>query len=105
MSRGGRTMTMRAFMGYLLIGVLAVLSMALATVTGLGLSAGARPMPERGAIIQHVDRTHKGDRLDVPATVRARTMPKQEMTLPEGCEPVFSPLSTGLPSISGRCLS
>ena len=86
---------MRAFMGYLLIGVLAALSMALATVTGLGLSAGARPMPERGAIIQHVDRTHKGDRLDLPATVGAGPVPKQQMTLPEGCEPVFSPLSTG----------
>ena len=94
---------MRAFMGYLLIGVLAVLSMAL--VTGLGLSAGARPMPERGAVIQHVDRTRKGDRLDLPATVGARPVPKQEMALPEGCEPVFSPLSTGRPSISGRCLS
>lgn len=97
---------MRAFMGYLLIGVLAVLSMALATVTGLGLSAGARPMPERAAIVQHVDRTRKGDRLDLPATVGgARPVPKQQMTLPEGCEPVFSPLSTGQPSISGRCLS
>ena len=97
---------MRVFMGYLLIGVLAVLSMALATVTGLGLSGGARPMPERGAIIQHVDRTHKGDRLDLPAIVGARPpVPKQQMTLPEGCEPVFSPLSTGRPSISGRCLS
>ena len=96
---------MRAFTGYLLIGVLAVLSMALATVTGLGLSAGARPIPERSAIIQHVDRTNKGDRLDLPTTVGARPVPKQQMTLPEGCEPVFSPLSTGRPSISGRCLS
>ena len=98
---------MRAFMGYLLIGVMAVLAMALATVTGLGLSAGARPMPERGAVVQHVDRTRKGDRLDVPATVGgARPVPKQQqMALPEGCEPVFSPLSTGRPSISGRCLS
>lgn len=96
---------MRAFMGYLLIGVLAVLSMALATVTGLGLSAGARPMPERGAIVQHVDRAGKGDRLDLPTTVGVRPVPKQQMTLPEGCEPVFSPLSAGHPSISGRCLS
>lgn len=96
---------MRVFMGYLLIGVLAVVAMALATITGLGLSAGARPMPERNAVIQHVDRTHKGDRLDLPVAVRARPVQKQQTTLPEGCEPVFSPLLTDRPSISGRCLS
>ena len=96
---------MRAFMGYLLIGVLAVVAMALATITGLGLSAGARPMPQREAVIQHVDRTLKGDRLDLPAAARARPVPKQQMALPEGCEPLFSPLSAGRPNISGRCLS
>jgi len=97
---------MRAFMGYLLIGVLAVLAMGLVTVAGLGLAVGARPVPERGAIIQHVDRTHKGDRLDLPTTVGSRPVPKQHMALPEGCEPLVSPLvSAGLPSTSGRCLS
>ena len=97
---------MRAFMGYLLIGVLAVLAMGLVTVTGLGLAVGARPMPERGAVIQHVDRTRKSDRLDLPTTVGARPVPKQPMALPEGCEPMFSPLvSVGRPSISGRCVS
>lgn len=95
---------MRAFMGYLLIGVPAVLAMGF--VTGLGLAVGARPVPERGAIIQHVDRTHKGDRLDLPTTVGSRPVPKQHMALPEGCEPLVSPLvSAGLPSTSGRCLA
>jgi hypothetical protein len=97
---------MRAFMGYLLIGVLAVLAMGLVTVTGLGLAVGARPMPERGAIIQHVDRTHKGDRLDLPTTVGIRPVPKPQITLPEGCEPVFSPLvSAERANILRRCVS
>ena len=97
---------MRAFLGYLLIGVLAVLAMALVTVSGLGLAVGARPVPERGAIIQRVDRTHKGDRLDLSTTVGVRPLPTQPVVLPEGCEPAFSPLvSHGQASVAGRCLS
>ncbi len=97
---------MRAFMDYLLIGVLAVLSMALVTVAGLGLAVGARQVPEPGEIIQHVDRTHKGDRLDLPATVGVQRVPKQRIVLPEGCEPAYSTLvSAGQPSMPGRCVS
>jgi len=92
-------------MGYLLIGVLAVAAMGLATVAGLGLAVGARPLPER-AIIQHVDRTHKGDRLDIRTSkVGARPAP-QRSAVPVGCEPLFSPLVSPEGSrISGRCVS
>lgn len=97
---------MRALTDYMLIGVLAVLAMGLATVAGLGLAVGARPVPERGAIIQHVDRTHKGDRLDLQTTVGSRPVSKQPMALPEGCEPLVSPLvSASAGSTSGRCVS
>ena len=97
---------MRAFMGYLLIGALAVLAMGFVTVAGLDLAVGARPVVERGAIIQHVDRTHKGDRLDLPRTVGPPPAVKQPIALPEGCEPTFSPLVlAGRPAISGRCVS
>ena len=98
---------MRAFAGYLLIGILAVAAMGLVTVAGLDLAVGARPMPEHGAVIQHVDRTNKGDRLDIQqTTIRSRSVPKQRIALPEGCEPVFSPLvSADRGGISGRCIS
>jgi hypothetical protein len=98
---------MRALAGYVLIGVLAVAAMGLVTVAGLGFAVGARPVAENGAVIQHVDRTHKADRLDVhETTVRSRSAPKQQIALPEGCEPVFSPLVvTKQANISGHCVS
>ncbi len=96
---------MRAFKGYLLIGVLAVMAMSLATVAGLGLAVGARPVSER-AIIQHVDRTHKGDRLDIHTTTVGSRPARKQIAMPIGCEPVFSPLvSVGGLNISGRCIS
>ncbi len=96
---------MRDFVGYMLIGVLAVLATGLATAAGLGLAVGARPVPERGAIIQDVDRTHKGDRLDLHATVGSRPVSKDKVVVPE-CEPIFSPLaSPEEPRISGRCVA
>jgi len=98
---------MRALPGYVLIGVLAVAAMGLVTVAGLGFAVGARPVAESGAVIQHIDRTHKADRLDIHATtVRSRSAPKAQIALPEGCEPVFSPLVvTKQANSSGRCLS
>ena len=97
---------MRGFAGYLLIGVLAALAMGLVTVAGVGLAVGARPMPERGAIIQHVDRTHKGDRLDLHRTVGNRPATNQPMAVLVGCEPAFSPLvASSRQNISGRCVA
>ena len=96
---------MRTFLGYVTIGVLAVAAMSLATIAGLDLAVGARPLPER-AIIQHVDRTHKGDRLD-SRTIKSGARPAvKNIAVPVGCEPVFSPLvSAESPQISGRCVS
>lgn len=97
---------MRGFMGYMLIGVLAVLAMGLVTIAGLGLAVGAWPVPERGAIIQHVDRRHKGDRLDLRTTLGSRPVLKRKTVVPVGCEPAFSPLaSPEWPNISGRCVA
>ena len=98
---------MRAFTGYILIGVPAALAMGVVTVAGLDLAVGARPMPERGAVIQHVDRTHKGNRLDLPTALGSRGLaPKQPIPLPEGCEPSFSPLvSADRSSVTGHCVS
>ena len=96
---------MRVFAGYLLIGVLAVAAMGLVTIAGLGFAVGARPVAEHGTIVQHVDRTHKSDRLDISAE-HSPSIPTQKPGLPEGCEPVFSPLTaTKQANITGRCLS
>jgi hypothetical protein len=98
---------MRAFTGYILIGVPAALAMGLVSVAGVGLAVGARPMPERGAAIQHIDRTHKGNRLDLPTTLGSRgPVPTQQIALPDGCEPAFSPLvSVDSSNITGHCVS
>ena len=98
---------MRTFTGYVMIGLLAVTAMSLATIAGLDLTAGARPMPEQGGLIQSVDRTHKGNRLDMPAQVGSETPKvKQQIALPEGCEPAFSPLmSPDRPTVTGHCVS
>lgn len=100
---------MRGFAGYLLIGSFAALAMALTTVAGLGLAVGARPVTGPGQLIQHVDRTHKGDRLDLHATIRTHPLPRLHK-LPAkmliGCEPAVSPLAAAAPaSHSGRCLA
>ncbi len=98
------TAAMRALMGYMLIGIVAVAAMGLVTVAGLGFAVGARPMPS-GRIIQHVDRAHKADRLDTGAT-GLRPVPERSIAVPAGCEPIFSPLvAAGQLGISGRCVS
>ncbi len=101
---------MRGFAGYLLIGTFAVLAMGLATVAGLGLAVGARPLGAGGQVIQHVDRTHKGDRLDLKSTAGTpwlRPVAKQPAkTMPRGCEPAFSTLAVSADAnVSGRCLA
>jgi hypothetical protein len=100
---------MRGFAGYLLIGSLAAVAMALTTVTGLDLAVGARPLAARGELIQHVDRTHKGNRLDIHATIGVRPLPplhKQPAKMLMGCEPAYSPLAAAAPAnTSGRCLA
>jgi hypothetical protein len=100
---------MRGFAGYLLIGSLAVLAMGMVTVGGLGLAVGARPVAGSGQIIQYVDRTHKGDRLDLHTTVGTRSLlptRKKPEAVPVGCEPVFSPLAASArANYSGRCIA
>ena len=92
-----------------MIGALAALAMGLVTVAGLGLAVGARPVVEPGQLIQHVDRTHKGDRLDLQTSSgsgRLQPTPKQPSRLPEGCEPPISSLAAGGRfDDSGRCLA
>jgi hypothetical protein len=96
---------MRGFMGYLLIGCFAALAMSTVTLAGFSLAVGARPVTERGAIIQHVDRTHKGDRLDLPTRIGARPLTDTQPAVPVGCDRVFSSLSPAPVNPAGRCVT
>ena len=98
---------MRGFASYLVAGILVVLALDLiAPPVGLGLSVGAWPVAERGSSPQSVDRTRKGDRLSVPATVGKHETKRKPPTLLIGCDPVFSPLSASAQAnFSGRCVA
>lgn len=86
----------------------------IAPAAWLGLPVGARPVVERGTTIQSVDRSHKSDRLVVPVTVIGKSptpatennqqRPATPVRILEGCDPVFSPLSSGArANLPGRC--
>jgi hypothetical protein len=99
---------MRGLSLYLAAGILVVLALdIIAPPAGLGLSVGARPVVERGAIIQSVDRTHKGDRL--PASAMSGKRPEQQKRAPVmviGCDPAFTARMAGEPkNIPGRCVA
>jgi hypothetical protein len=105
----GGEATMRGFAGYLLIGSLAALALGLAAIAGLGLSVGARPVAQPGQIIQYVDRTHKGDRLDIRGPVGSRAIEpvhQQPGKMPVGCEPAVSLLAASAHANDpGRCIA
>ncbi len=96
---------MRAFSSYLAIGGLGALAMGTVTVAGLGLTVGARPVVEGGIAVQHVDRTHKTDRLEVRKIFNDQPVPERDFgVVPVGCDPAFSPLSfPAKANFSGRC--
>lgn len=92
----------------LLIGLLAGLTAGIALgfsapTLNWGFAVSAGPAAPAGTTLQWVDRTRKGDRLDVPMT----RVGKQPVSTPKvliGCEPVSSPLaSTMRASVPGRC--
>jgi hypothetical protein len=107
---------MRGLASYLLVGVWVVLALAfVAPASWLGMPVGARTMVESGTGLQSVDRTNKSDRLKVPLTVVGKTSagpmtvgkqktPVKPAKILDGCDPVFSPLSTSAQAnLPGRC--
>jgi hypothetical protein len=79
---------------------------------GLGLAASfAGATVARGSTIpmplQQVDRTHKGDRLDIAKTVIGRRAPAPRPRMLRGCEPAFSPLtaSARADNFARRCVA
>jgi hypothetical protein len=95
---------MRGIGGYIVIGGMAALAASGVLVASVGLAVGARPLIERGGIVQHVDRTLKADRLDIRTRIGKEPVPKTQ-TAPAGCDTVFSRLSTAPKNPAGRCVA
>ena len=98
---------MRGLASYLLAGILVVLLMDFfAPPVGLGFGVSATPMAEPLATTQVVDRTHKGDRLNLPASVGEQQTPEPPPPILIGCEPPFSRLvASAHASVAGRCIA
>lgn len=107
---------MRGIASYLVAGTLAVLALGMIVpASWLGLPVRARAVMESGSALQSVNRDAKSDRLVVPVTVIGKkpstTVDSQQQQAPvipakilEGCDPVFSPLSSGARANQpGRC--
>ena len=98
---------MRGFASFLLAGIMVVVAMDfIAPPSGLGLSVGAWPTVEQGTLVQSVNRSNKGDRLNVPMAVDKSHAPRKLPTVLVGCDPVFSPLSASArANISRHCVA
>jgi hypothetical protein len=98
---------MRGFATYLLAGILVVLAMDfVAPPAGLGLAVRATPVAELDATTQFVDRTHKSDRLSLPASAGEQQTPEPPSPIMIGCDPPFSRLSASARvNVSGRCVA
>jgi hypothetical protein len=97
----------RSVVSYIFAAALVVLVMdIIAPPAGFGLAVGARPSVDRNARSQIVDRTHKGDRLHLPVANERRNTPRGKPAMLDGCEPVFSALSSGArANYAGRCVA
>ena len=98
---------MRGFASYLLAGIMAVLAMNfVAPPVGPGLAVRATPVAELSATPQFVDRTHKGDRLSLPASVGEQQALEPPLPIMFGCDPPFSRLlASARANVSGRCVA
>ena len=97
---------MRGLLPYILAGLVVVLAMDIvAPPVGLGVAVVAQPAPDMNKPVQIVDRTRKGDQLQVP-NANGRQTPPGAPTVPIGCEAAFSSLSAGArANFPGRCLA
>jgi len=98
---------MRGFMSYILASLVVLVAIdAMAPPAGLGLAIGTWPSLDRNTAEQAVDRTHKGDRLQLPTANSGRMSPPRAPTMLIGCEPVFSSLSaSSRANFAGRCVA
>ena len=101
-----RESDVRSFVSFILASALVVLAMKMiAPPTQLGLAVGAWPSGGP-APSQVVDRSHKGDNLQLPTANGRRKLPHNAPAMLTGCEPVFSSLSAGArANFAGRCIA
>ena len=98
---------MRGFASYLLASILVVRAMDfVAPPAYFGWAVRATPVAESSATTQFVDRTHKGDRLSLPASVGEQQTPEPPSPIMIGCDPPFSRiLASAHANVSGRCIA
>jgi hypothetical protein len=90
-----------AFLG----GALTVLAANfLVPAMGLDFAKVHRTDAVRQPMTQHVDRTHKGDRLDIKRSVILPQLAPPSKPL-HGCEPDVSPLAAGAKNSIRRCIT
>jgi hypothetical protein len=96
---------MRGLAAYVLAGILTALALDfVAPPVGLGMAVGAPPAHVRPT--QVVDRTHKGDRLRLPAEIGKQQAPISSPGVMIGCDPAYSPLlASARANIAGRCIA
>jgi hypothetical protein len=95
---------MRGFAGYVLIGSIAAFATCGMMLVGLSLGVNAHQVVGQNNGVQHVDRSHKEDRLEFRTKVGREPMPTVRRA-PVGCDPVFSSLSSAPRNPSGRCVA
>ena len=95
---------MRNFISSILVAAAVALVLdAVVLPAGFSLAVTAKRSMDTDLSGQVVNRTRKGDRLQVPLANRSISPPS---TILVGCEPAFSSLSTGAhANFAGRCLS
>ena len=94
---------MRALAAYCLGGiVVALATCAIAAIIPV-VPVSAGPVARDGASVQRVDRSGKGNRLDI--TVRKERARRTRPRVLSGCEPAFSPLAAAARTnnFAGRC--
>jgi hypothetical protein len=98
---------MRGLASILLTGILVLLATNLiALPVSFGLRGGAQPKTERGATIQFVDRTHKGDRLNLAPAVDEQQLPQRPPVVLVGCDSPVSSLSASARAVfPDRCIA
>lgn len=95
---------MRGLAAYSLTGIFAVL--ATCAIADVMPSVNATFVVQDDAAVQRVDRSGKGDRLDLnKSVIRKQPLPQPQSrrTVMAGCEPVFSPLAGPADNMAGRC--
>ena len=96
---------MRALAAYCLGGiVVALATCAIAAIIPV-VPVSAGPVARDGAAVQWVNRSGKGDRLDISTVVRKERPPRPRPRKLSGCEPAFSPLAAAAraDNYAGRC--